>query len=230
MVVAVKEIPKSEARDNRARKAARLRLRRPSRAQKGPDEPLPVPGLGRGRSGSTRKQAMHDGLSVPIRFKHPNGSVVRQDARAPDGGPSASDPGYLVKDLLDAHSIEGALLNGFVAGGLISAPVKHGGEHCTRRGLQRLFHRGMVERRSPAEVRTCGTHPGSSVLGGGGAAHRPAPAGCRDDTPVGNTAKQHDMVGRFAVRESDGPWGCFPAKGTWRGVPRYAVESRHRTT
>ena len=33
-----------------------------------------------------RKQAMHDGLNVPIRFKHPNGSVVRRDARTPDGG------------------------------------------------------------------------------------------------------------------------------------------------
>src|SRR5262245_1301530 len=64
---------------------------------------------------------MHDGLSVPIRFKHPNGSVVRQDARGPDGGPSASAPGCLVNDLLYAHSIEGALLNCFDAGGLISA-------------------------------------------------------------------------------------------------------------
>jgi hypothetical protein len=33
---------------------------------------------------SARKEAMHDGLNVPIRFKHPNGSVVRRDARTPD--------------------------------------------------------------------------------------------------------------------------------------------------
>ena len=30
-----------------------------------------------------RKQAIHDGLNVPIRFRHPNGSVVRQDTRTP---------------------------------------------------------------------------------------------------------------------------------------------------
>ena len=68
-----------------------------------------------------RKQAMHDGLNVPIRFKHPNGSVVRRDARTPDGGPAASCPEFLVRDLLDTHRIEGALLNCFDAGGLLSA-------------------------------------------------------------------------------------------------------------
>ena len=30
-----------------------------------------------------RKEGMHDGLNVSIRFKHPNGSVVRRDARTP---------------------------------------------------------------------------------------------------------------------------------------------------
>jgi uncharacterized protein len=68
-----------------------------------------------------RKHAIHDGLNVPIRFRHPNGSVVRQDARTPDGGPSASSPEYLVRDLLDKHGIEGAVLNCFDAGGLLSA-------------------------------------------------------------------------------------------------------------
>jgi uncharacterized protein len=68
-----------------------------------------------------RKEAMHDGLNVPIRFKHPNGSVVRRDARTPDGGAAASNPDYLVRDLLDTHGIEGALLNCFDAGGLLSA-------------------------------------------------------------------------------------------------------------
>ena len=68
-----------------------------------------------------RKQAMHDGLNVPIRFRHPNGSVVRQDARTPDGGPAASSAEFLVRDLLETHGIEGALLNCFDAGGLLSA-------------------------------------------------------------------------------------------------------------
>ena len=67
-----------------------------------------------------RKQALHDGLNVPIRFKHPNGTVVRRDC-APDGGPPASSPEYLVRDLLETHGIEGALLNCFDAGGLLSA-------------------------------------------------------------------------------------------------------------
>ena len=68
-----------------------------------------------------RKQAIHDGLSVPIRFKHPNGSVVRQDARTPEGLPPASSPNFLLHDLLDTHAIDGVLLNCFEAGGLLSA-------------------------------------------------------------------------------------------------------------
>ena len=68
-----------------------------------------------------RKQAMHDGLNVPMRFKHPNGTVVRQDARTPDGGPAASSAAFLAHDLLDAQGIEGTLLNCFDAGGLLSA-------------------------------------------------------------------------------------------------------------
>ena len=67
-----------------------------------------------------RKQAVHDGLNVPIRFKHPNGSVVRQDARTPEGLPPASSPQYLVADLIETHNISGALLNCFEAGGLLS--------------------------------------------------------------------------------------------------------------
>ena len=120
MMVAVKEIAKSEARSNRDGKL---------RIFDCDVHPVPRQGLSSltlylpraWRQRFDRKQAMHDGLNVPIRFKHPNGSVVRQDACAPDGGPSGSDPQYLVKDLLDAHCIEGALLNCFDAGGLISA-------------------------------------------------------------------------------------------------------------
>jgi hypothetical protein len=41
-----------------------------------------------------RKQAMHDGLTVPIRFRHPNGSVVRQDARTPDGARRHQVPAF----------------------------------------------------------------------------------------------------------------------------------------
>jgi predicted TIM-barrel fold metal-dependent hydrolase len=67
-----------------------------------------------------RKQAVHDGLNVPIRFKHPNGSVVRQDARTPEGLPPASSPQHLVADLIEKHEISGALLNCFEAGGLLS--------------------------------------------------------------------------------------------------------------
>lgn len=68
-----------------------------------------------------RKNATHDGLNVPMRFRHPNGSVVRQDCRTPDGQPAASNPQFLAQDLLDAQGIEGALLNCFDAAGLLSA-------------------------------------------------------------------------------------------------------------
>jgi len=68
-----------------------------------------------------RKSAIHDGLNVPIRFKHPNGSVVREDARTAEGLPPASTPENVVRELLEAHNIDGALLNCFEAGALLSA-------------------------------------------------------------------------------------------------------------
>ena len=123
----------------------------------------------------TRKQAMHDGLNVPIRFKHPNGSVVRQDARTPGGGPAASSPEFLVSDLLDTHGIEGALLNCFDAGGLLSAQSSTEesivlatayNDYFLQEWLsadQRLKYAPAVPTQDPvssaAEVRRVGEHP-----------------------------------------------------------------------
>ena len=122
-----------------------------------------------------RKQAMHDGLNVPIRFRHPNGSVVRQDARTPDGGPAASSPEFLVRDLLDTHGIEGALLNCFDAGGLLSAQASTEESIVLASAYNRYFVEEWlsVDRRlkyapavptqdpvsSAAEIRRVGKHP-----------------------------------------------------------------------
>ena len=130
-----------------------------------------------------RKQAVHDGLNVPIRFKHPNGSVVRQDARTPEGLPPASSPQYLVADLIEKHNISGALLNCFEAGGLLSVQAEHGGEHRAGCRLQRSLHRGVAERRQAPQVRCRGADAGSGRGRRRDQARRQAPSGVRDLHP-----------------------------------------------
>jgi uncharacterized protein len=44
------------------------------------------------------------------RYPHPLGGALRKDAVPPSGGLPASDPGYVVEDLLDRYELEAALL------------------------------------------------------------------------------------------------------------------------
>ncbi len=53
--------------------------------------------------------------AAPIRYRHPNGSVIRMDARTPGGGISGSDPQFLLDDLLEPHGIDLVLLNSLQA-------------------------------------------------------------------------------------------------------------------
>jgi predicted TIM-barrel fold metal-dependent hydrolase len=59
--------------------------------------------------------------SRPLKYLHPNGTVNREDARPPCGGVAASDPHYLVEDLLQKNQIESAVLNSLQTGSLCSA-------------------------------------------------------------------------------------------------------------
>jgi uncharacterized protein len=58
-----------------------------------------------------RKRANVGAESRALKYLHPNGSAVRSDASPPGGGPGGSDVDYLIKDLLDSHGIDAAILN-----------------------------------------------------------------------------------------------------------------------
>ena len=65
-----------------------------------------------------RKRAEVNVSSLPLKYAHPNGVVVREDARTPSGAVGGSDPAFLVSDLLDRHGIDVALLNCLQTGAL----------------------------------------------------------------------------------------------------------------
>jgi predicted TIM-barrel fold metal-dependent hydrolase len=65
-----------------------------------------------------RKRAHLAGSGLTLRFAHPNGTVVRDDAKPEDGGPAGSNPHFVVRDHLDPHDISLALLNSLQSGSL----------------------------------------------------------------------------------------------------------------
>ena len=65
-----------------------------------------------------RKRAHLAGGGLTLRYAHPNGTVVRDDAKPGDGGPGGSDPEFLVRDHLEANDISVALLNSLQSGAL----------------------------------------------------------------------------------------------------------------
>lgn len=58
-----------------------------------------------------RKQAHMAPRGLTLRFAHPNGAVIRNDARPGPGRPGGSDAGFVATDLLDAHGLSIAVLN-----------------------------------------------------------------------------------------------------------------------
>ena len=65
-----------------------------------------------------RKRAHQAGGGLTLRFAHPNGTVVRDDAAPERGGPGGSDPHFLIKDHLERNDIAVALLNSLQSGSL----------------------------------------------------------------------------------------------------------------
>lgn len=68
-----------------------------------------------------RKNAHVAVRGLTLRFAHPNGTVVRTDARPPEGGAGGSDPKFLIADLLDRNEISLAVLNSLESGSLCAA-------------------------------------------------------------------------------------------------------------
>ena len=58
---------------------------------------------------------------LTLRFQHPNGSALRQDVHAPDGGPAGSDPAQVRQHLMVENGIGCALLNCLQPGALAAA-------------------------------------------------------------------------------------------------------------
>ena len=58
------------------------------------------------------------GAGLTLRYAHPNGTVVRDDAKTDAGNPGGSEPHFMVRDHLDANDISAVLLNSLQSGAL----------------------------------------------------------------------------------------------------------------
>lgn len=67
-----------------------------------------------------RKRAQQFGFQYTIRCSHPNGSILRDDARPPSGKAIASDPKFVLSDLVDRVGIGTVVLNSLEAGALVT--------------------------------------------------------------------------------------------------------------
>jgi len=53
---------------------------------------------------------------LTMRYEHPSGSAIRTDASPSEGAPGGSDPDFVIKDLIEGHGINCAVLNSLQAG------------------------------------------------------------------------------------------------------------------
>jgi uncharacterized protein len=58
-----------------------------------------------------RKRAEAPTTNLPLKYMHPNGGVIRADARTPEGKLGGSDPRFVVTDLIEPNGIDAVLLN-----------------------------------------------------------------------------------------------------------------------
>lgn len=65
-----------------------------------------------------RKRAGQAAAGLTMRFAHPNGFIVREDARPHDDELAGSDPAFLVTDLLDANDMTACALNSLQTGAM----------------------------------------------------------------------------------------------------------------
>jgi len=68
-----------------------------------------------------RKRARVGMNALPLKYAHPNGVVVRDDAQPPCGGMGGSDPQFMIEDLLERHGVDAVVLNSLQAGSHCSA-------------------------------------------------------------------------------------------------------------
>lgn len=67
-----------------------------------------------------RKNAHNNTRGLTLRFAHPNGAVIRTDARPEPGKVGGSDPNFAVKDHLEPNDISVGLLNSLESGSYCS--------------------------------------------------------------------------------------------------------------
>ena len=68
-----------------------------------------------------RKQAQKAVRGLTLRFAHPNGTVVRDDAKPAAEKAGGSDPHYMIKDLIEPNDISLVVLNSLESGSFCAA-------------------------------------------------------------------------------------------------------------
>jgi predicted TIM-barrel fold metal-dependent hydrolase len=127
-----------------------------------------------------RKNAHLAVRGLTLRFAHPNGTVVRNDARPAEGRPGGSDPHFLIRDLIEAHDIGTVVLNSLESGSLCAVHASCDESIVIARAAndyyidqwlpvdQRLTYAPVVSSQDPAaaaaEIRRVGDHPQVSAI------------------------------------------------------------------
>lgn len=182
-----------------------------------------------------RKRAggMHSNLT--LRYLHPNGAVVREDARTPTGALGGTDPHFVVKDLLEANNIDIALLTSLQAGAVAAVQASVDESIVLTSAFNDYFldHWLSVDRRfrysltipvrdppsAAAEIRRLGKHPQIAAI------YLPPVnilLGHRQWWPVYEAAQDHDLPILVHVTGTDSIYNGAPVCAG--GMPDTYVE------
>lgn len=170
-----------------------------------------------------RKRAHTVAGGLILRFAHPNGFILRDDAMTDEGKPAGSDPHFMVRDLLDAHEIGTVVLNSLQTGSLcaVHASVDESiviasaaNDYFLAEWLPvdpRFTYSMVVTAQDPqaaaAEIRRSGRHPQVSAVS------LPPIAimfGNRYWWPVYEAAQEMDLPIQFHVTGSEGIYNGAP--------------------
>ena len=182
-----------------------------------------------------RKRAHTAPGGLTLRFGHPNGTVVRDDAQPETGKPGGSDPAFLVRDHLDANDISVCVLNSLQSGAMcaVQASVDESiviaqaaNDYYMDQWLPvdpRLTYAPVVPSQDPAaaaaEIRRVGTHKQVSAI-----AVPPLAIlfGNRYWTPIFEAASDMDLPILLHVTGSEGIYAGAPMPAG--GLPDTYIE------
>jgi predicted TIM-barrel fold metal-dependent hydrolase len=68
-----------------------------------------------------QKKASAQSIALTMKYQHPNGSAIREDARDAEGHVGGSNPKVVVSDLIEPFNMEAVVLNCLQAGGTVAA-------------------------------------------------------------------------------------------------------------